>query len=140
MDEAVKQLSKEGGLLGISGVSNDMRDIFEAANKGDERAKLAIEVQTWTARSYIGQFMAQLGGVDAISFSGGMGENNPWLRKEILKTFESFGLKLDDDKNNACTRKKEGIISADDSKIKVVTVVADEEIVIAREAAKFLSK
>ncbi len=140
MEEAVKQLSKEGGLLGISGVSNDMRDIFEAANKGDERAKLAIEVQTWTARSYIGQFMAQLGGVDAISFSGGMGENNPWLRKEILKTFESFGLKLDDDKNNACTRKKEGIISADDSKIKVVTVVADEEIVIAREAAKFLSK
>ena len=132
------QLSKEGGLLGISGVSNDMRDIREAAENGNSQAKLAIEVQAYTARAYIGWFMAQMGGVDAISFSGGMGENNPWLREMILKPLESFGLMLDDEKNSQCLKKKEGIISSDDSKIKVVTVVANEELVLAREAARYL--
>jgi len=136
--QAMNQLSKEGGLLGISGVSNDMRDIREAAENGNSQAKLAIEVQAYTARAYIGWFMAQMGGVDAISFSGGMGENNPWLREMILKPLESFGLKLDDEKNSQCLKKKEGIISSDDSKIKVVTVVANEELVLAREAARYL--
>jgi len=139
-DEAVKQLSKEGGLLGISGVSNDMRDIYTAAQEGNERAKLAIEVQAYSTRFYIGAFMAQLGGIDAISFSGGMGQSNPWLRKEILKGFEAFGVVLDEEKNNTISRTSEGIISAENSKVKVVSIVANEEIVIAREVAAFLNK
>lgn len=137
-EEAMRQLSKEGGLLGISGVSNDMRDIHEAAQNGNSRAQLAIDVQAYSARAYIGWFMAQMGGVDAVSFSGGMGENNPWLRELILKPLEGFGLKLDSEKNLECTKGKEGLISSVDSKIKVVAVAADEEIVIAREAARYL--
>jgi len=139
-EEAVKQLSKDGGLLGISGVSNDMRDIYDAAQAGNERAKLAIEVQAYSTRFYIGAFMAQLGGIDAISFSGGMGQSNPWLRKEILKGFEEFGVVLDDEINNTISRTSEGIISAKNSKVKVVSIVANEEIVIAREVEAFLNK
>ncbi len=137
-EEALKQLSKNGGLLGISGVSNDMRDVKAAADAGNENAKLAIDVLVWTTRSYIGSFMATMGGIDAISFSGGIAENNPWLRAEILSSFKAFGLELDAEKNEA-TRKSEGVFSAENSKIKAVALVANEEVVIAREAAKYLS-
>ncbi len=139
VEEAVKQLSKEGGLLGISGVSNDMRDVKSAADAGDEKSKLAIDVLAYSARSYIGSFMAQMGGLDAIGFSGGIAENNPWLRAEILKPFEGLGLKIDETKNENL-KKSEGIFSTEDSKIKAVSVVANEEIVIAREVAGFLNK
>ena len=137
-EEALSQLSKRGGLLGISGVSNDMRDIKAAADAGDENAALAIDVLVWSARSYIGSFMAIMGGVDAVSFSGGIAENNPWLREKILSTFTDFGLEIDSGKN-ASLKKSEGIFSSETSKIKAVALVANEEVVIAREAAKFLA-
>ncbi len=139
VDEALKELSKDGGLLGISGVSNDMREIRAAADGGDERAQLAIGVLVYSTRSYIGQFMAQMGGLDAIGFSGGIAENNPWLRAEILRPFEGFGLKIDEEINSNL-KKSEGVFSTPDSKIKAVAVVANEEIVIAREAARYLEK
>ena len=138
-EEAMRQLSKEGGLLGISGVSNDMRDLAAEAKNGNERAKLAIDVLVYATRSYIGQFMVQLGGLDAVSFSGGIAENNPWLRAAVLKPLEGFGLVLDDEAN-ASAVKKDAVISSSNSKIKAVTVVANEELVIVREAAKFLEK
>ena len=139
IDEVMKDLSKEGGLLGISGVSNDMRDIKAQADAGNADAQLAIDVLVYSARSYIGSFMAQMGGLDAIGFSGGIAENNPWLRAEILKPFETMGLKVDESKNENL-KKSEGVFSTDDSTIKAVAVVANEEIVIAREAARYLEK
>jgi len=138
-EEAVRRLSKEGGLLGISGVSNDMRDIKNAADEGNADAKLAIDVLAYSARFYIGAFMAQMGGLDAVGFSGGIAENNPWLRAEILKPLESFGLVVDGAKN-AAMKKSEGVFSSENSTIKAVAVVANEEIVIAREAARYLEK
>ena len=138
-EEAMRQLSKEGGLLGISGVSNDMRDLAKAASEGDKNAKLAIDVLVYSTRSYIGQFMVQMGGVDAISFSGGIAENNPWLREAILKPLAAFGLELDAQANAAAV-KKDAVISSQNSKIKALTVVANEELVIVREAAKYLEK
>ncbi len=137
--EAMRQLSKEGGLLGISGVSNDMRDLAQAAKDGNENAKLAIDVLVHSTRAYIGQFMVLMGGVDAISFSGGIAENNPWLRKAILENLRDFGLNLDDERNDGAV-KKDAVISSEDSKIKAVVVVANEELVIVREAAKYLEK
>ncbi len=138
-EEAMRQLSKEGGLLGISGVSNDMRDLAKAASEGNENAKLAIDVLVHSTRSYIGQFMVLLGGVDAISFSGGIAENNPWLRKAILENLKEFGLEIDDARNDEAV-KKDAIISSENSKIKAVVVMANEELVIVREAAKYLEK
>jgi len=138
-ESALKDLSKKGGLLGISGVSNDMREILAAADLGNEKAKLAIDVLAYSARSYIGSFMAQMGGLDAISFSGGIAENNPRLRAAILEPFKGFGLELDEEKNNSL-RKKDGVFSSEKSKIKAAAVVANEEIVIAREAARLLEK
>ena len=138
-EEAMRQLSKEGGLLGISGVSNDMRDLVAASKEGNENAKLAIDVLIYNARAYIGQFMVLLGGVDAICFSGGIAENNPWLRKAILEPLKAFGLELDEQANDAAV-KKDAVISSENSKIKAVTAVANEELVIVREAAKYLEK
>ena len=139
VEEAVRQLSKEGGLLGISGVSNDMRDVRAAADAGNESAKAAIDVLAYSARSYIGQFMAQMGGLDAIGFSGGIAENNPWLRAKILEPLAGLGLKIDAQRNSALV-KSEGVFSSPDSKIKAVAVVANEEIVIVREVARYIEK
>lgn len=140
VEDATKQLSKNGGLLGISGVSNDMRDIREAALQGNSKAELAIEVLCNSTLSYIGAFMAQMGGLDAISFSGGMGENNPWLREKILKPLETLGVKIDKKENETRFGKNaEGIISANDSQIKIACISADEELVLVRETSKFLN-
>jgi len=138
VEQALADLSKKGGLLGISGVSNDMRDICAAVEKGDKNAKLAIDVLVYSTRFYIGAFAAAMGGLDAISFSGGIAENSPSLRAEILENFGFMGLETDVEKN-ASLKKAEGLISAADSKIKAAVIVANEEIVIAREAAKYLA-
>lgn len=137
-EEAARQLSSGGGLLGISGVSNDIRQIHLAAESGNSDAKLAIEVLAYSARAYIGWFAAQLGGLDAISFSGGIGENDFELRSQILEPLASFGVRLDSDSNRQCVQKREGIISAGDSGVKLAVVAANEESVIAREAARYL--
>lgn len=138
-EEAASELSKKGGLLGISGVSNDMRDVRAAAEAGNRDAELAIDVLAYAARSYIGQFMAQMGGLDAIGFSGGIAENNPWLRAKILDPLAGLGVVVDAEKNSKLV-KAEGVFSSPDSKIKAVAVVANEEIVIAREVAGYLKK
>lgn len=138
LGEAARQLSKESGLLGISGVSNDIRDIHSAAQAGNEDAALAIDVLVHSAKMYIGGFAAQLGGVDCISFSGGIGENDTLVRERILESLEFIGLKLDAQRNAAMKGKKEGEISAEDSAVKAVVVSADEEIVLASEAARLI--
>ncbi len=126
-------LNKESGLKGLCGL-NDMRDIHKAAAGGDERAALALAVQTYRNRKYIGAFMAVLGRVDAIVFTAGIGENDPFVRAESLKGLEAFGVRLDPDKNSGHTGEAR-IISQNDSRVRVFVIPTNEELAIAREVA-----
>lgn len=122
---------KESGLLGISGISSDMRDIEDAAAQGNERAKLALDILVYGVKKYIGAYAAAMGGVDALVFTAGIGENGIGFRKEVCEGLEFMGIKIDEAKNNV--RGKEVIFSADDSRVKVMVVPTDEELVIARD-------
>ena len=137
VEEAQKQLSKHGGLQGISGVSNDVRDISDAASKGNANAKLALEVFVASARHWIGSYFLQLNGADAIVFTAGTGENCAELRAAICANLENLGIKIDAEKNNS-TRGTEAIISAADSAVKIFVIPTNEELVVAREAKRFL--
>ena len=124
-------LNKESGVLGISGVSSDFRDIEAAAEAGNERAKLALKVYAHKVRGYIGNYMAQMNGVDAIVFTAGVGENGIDMRKMVCENLDGLGIKLDDEKNKV--RGKEAVISTDDSKVKILLIPTNEELVIARD-------
>ncbi len=137
VEEAQKQLSKQGGLLGVSGVSNDVRDIADAAGKGNANAKLALDVFVASARHWIGSYFLQLNGADAIVFTAGMGENRAELRAAICANLENLGIKIDAEKNSS-TRATEAIISAADSAVKIFVIPTNEELVVAREAKRFL--
>jgi acetate kinase len=126
-------LNKESGLKGLCGM-NDMRDIHKAAAAGDERAALALSVQTYRNRKYIGAFMAVLGRVDAIVFTAGIGENDPIVRSESLKGLEAFGVRLDPDKNSRRAGETRCISHAD-SRVRVFVIPTNEELAIAREVA-----
>jgi acetate kinase len=137
IEEAQKQLTKQSGLLGISGVSNDMRDISDAASKGNANAQLALDVFVASARHWIGSYYLQMNGADALVFTAGTGENRAELRAAICANLENLGIKLDAEKNNS-TRAAEALISAVDSPVKVFVIPANEELVVAREAKRFL--
>jgi len=136
IDEAVRQMNKEGGLLGISGVSNDLRDIIAAADEGNADAQLAIDVLVDNTRTYIGQYWLKLGGLNALIFTAGIGEHNPKLRTSICAGLEGMGLKLDPAKN--APLHTEGPIHAEDSKVQVWVIPTNEELVIARETKQLL--
>ncbi|MCI6001111.1 MAG: acetate kinase [Finegoldia magna] len=129
-DEMNQILNKKSGVLGVSGISSDFRDLEEEAEKGNYRAQLALDMFIERVKRYIGGYMAELGHVDAICFAGGIGENSSSMRKDILDTFEELGIKLDLEKNNT---REEALISADDSKVKVYVVPTNEELMIARD-------
>ena len=133
--EVERQMTKESGLLGLSGVANDIRDLRTAAAQGNARAALALEVFTHSARHWIGAFHFELGGCDAIVFTAGIGENNPDLRAAILGGRESLGIVLDPAANEAL-RGAEGEISAPSSRVKVFVIPANEELVVARETLR----
>ena len=137
VEEAQKQLTKQSGLLGVSGVSNDVRDIIDAAAKGNPNAKLALDVFVASARHWIGSYFLQLNGADAIVFTAGTGENRAELRAAICANLENLGIKIDAMKNNSC-RATEAVISAADSQMKVFVIPTNEELVVAREAKRFL--
>lgn len=137
VEEAERQLNKESGLLGLSGVSNDARDIREAAAKGNADAKLAIDVLIDSIRHWAGSFFFKMGGADAIVFTAGIGENDVELRAAVCDGLESLGVKIDAKANSAAVRGTEGVISTPDSKIKVCVIPANEELVIAREVYRF---
>ena len=137
LEEAQKQLSKQSGLLGLSGVSNDVRDIVDAASKGNVSAKLALDLFTASTRHWIGSYFLQLNGADAIVFTAGTGENRSDLRAAICANLGNLGIKLDLEKNNA-VRATEAVISAADSKVKIFVIPTNEELVVAREARRFL--
>ena len=133
VEEAERQLNKESGLLGLSQISNDARDIDEAAAAGNANAQLAIDVLIDSIRHWAGSFFFKMGGAEVISFTAGMGENDPVLRAAVCAGLESLGVKIDSERNAKVIRGAEGVISADDSSIKVVVIPANEELVIARE-------
>lgn len=138
IDQVVRSMNKDGGLLGISGVSNDVRDIVAAAKQGNERAKLAMEVFAHEIRHWIGAYLVQLNGADAIVFTAGIGENNAQLREMVCANLDWFGIRLDPAKNVAYQRGQESIISANDSRTKIMVLPTNEEIVVAREVKKLL--
>ena len=129
--ETSNLLNKNSGMLGISGISSDMRDIEDAANDGDGRAKLALEMFAYRAKKYLGAYAAALGGVDIIVFAGGIGERDPETRKRILSGLEFLGVELNP--NNLDVKAEEIILSAKDSKVKVIVVPTDEEMMIAKD-------
>jgi acetate kinase len=132
-------LSKKSGLLGISGVSSDLRDIEEAAAQGNTRAALAIEVLVYEVKKYIGAFAVALGGLDAVAFAGGIGENSWQVRQEVCRGLEFLGLHLDDEKNRA-PGSNDRIISSRDSNVAVLVVYTNEEIIVARETVRVLGQ
>ena len=131
VDEMLTICNKKSGLLGISGLSSDMRDIDKAADEGNERAIIARDMLVYGIRKYIGSYAAAMNGVDVIVFTAGIGENNCALRERVMKGFEYLGAKLDPAKNAGC--REEAVISTDDSKVKICVIPTDEEIVIARD-------
>ena len=138
IDQIVRSMNKEGGLFGISGVSNDVRDVVTAADQGNARAKLALEVFAHEIRHWIGAFLVQLNGADAIVFTAGIGENQGRLREMVCANLDWFGIRLDPEKNAAYQRGQEAVISTADSRAKIMIVPTNEEIVVAREVKKLL--
>ncbi len=137
VEDAQRQLTQDSGLKGLSGVSNDVRDISEAAAKGDAVAKLALDVFVAGARHWIGSYFLQLNGADAIVFTAGTGENRTELRAAICADLENLGIRIDAGKNHS-TRATEAVISAAGSPVKIFVIPANEELVVAREARRFL--
>ena len=138
MKEVIKMLNKESGLLGVSGVSSDFRDVQEAAANGNERAQLALDIFFRRVIAYIGRYFIALGGVDAICFTAGIGENSLFARKEICNLLaEALGIEIDDDAN--VNGKGDRLISTPNSKVKVYVIPTNEELVIARDTKRLLN-
>lgn len=131
-------LNKKSGVLAISGVSSDFRDIEAEAEKGNKRAKVALDQFANRVRKYIGAYATQMGGVDVIVFTAGVGENSVEMREDIMSKLEFLGTKIDKEKNNV--RGKEAIISTDDSKVVAITVPTNEELMIARDTLRLTTR
>ena len=131
LEEMTNVLNKKSGMLGISGVSSDGRDLEAAAKDGNKRAQLALDAFNYRVIKYIGAYAAAMNGVDAIAFTAGIGENNIQMREDVCASLEFMGVKLDKEKNRV--RGEERIISTEDSKVEVLLVPTNEELAIARE-------
>ncbi len=135
-DQIREILSRKSGLLGISGVSGDMRDIQDAAEEGNSRARLSIEKFCYDVKKYIGAYAFAMGGIDVIAFTGGIGEKAPDIRSKICSGLEFTDISIDETKN--WSPESEKIISPEDSRVKVLVVPANEELIVARETAKLV--
>ena len=136
-DECLNMLNKKSGVLALSGVSSDFRDIENAAEEGNENCALALDKFAYEVRKYIGSYAAALGGLDCLVFTAGVGENSASMRARICEGLEFLGVKIDPEKNN--TRGKEAIISADDSKVTVWVIPTNEELMIAQDTAALVN-
>lgn len=139
VEEAQRQLTKESGLLGVSGVSNDIRDVSKSADEGNDRAKLALDLLASEARRWIGGYFFQLNGADAIVFTAGIGENRAEIRSAICANLDQLGVELDEELNQS-TRGTEAVISKSSSKVKVMVIPTNEELVVARETKRLLER
>jgi len=136
LDEVLDALARKSGLLGLSGFSGDLRDIEEAAEAGHERAQLAIDVYASNVRHYLGAYLVELGGADAIVLTGGIGENGVGLRERVCRDLQELGIVLDPEANR--TARGEAKISAPESRVALWVVPTNEELIVARLAAKLL--
>jgi len=132
-------LNKKSGLLGVSGVSNDMREIKKEADAGNRRAQLAMEIFAYRVKKYIGAYAAVLGGLDVLVFTGGIGENAYYIRSKICQGLEFLGVHLDEDRNRDPVKWR-GVISAEDSPVKVLVIPTREDLIIARETLETIKK
>lgn len=132
-------MNKKSGFLGVSGISSDNRDITAAAEKGDKRALLAKDILVYEIKKYIGSYAAAMNGLDAVLFTGGIGENSDDVRAEVCRNMDFFGIKLDEEANNGC-RGQLKRISAPDSRVEVWIVSTNEELLIARDTLSLISK
>jgi acetate kinase len=133
-------LNKQSGLLGISGLTHDMRDLIaESAEHEDRRASLAIQIFTYRARKYIGSYLAAMGGADAVVFTGGIGENAPGVRAMICEGLQWMGLELDEPRNEALVDRGEGRITRDGSRLAAWVIPTDEELLIARDTVRLIA-
>lgn len=139
-DEMLNILNKKSGVLGISGVSSDDRDVLAAAEAGNERAALARSIQRYQIRKFIGAYVAAMDGVDAIVFTGGIGENTCDLREDVCKHLTYLGVKIDCEKNLELRKGKEGELSTPDSKVRVFVLPTNEELLIARDTKAIVEK
>ena len=137
IDDVENVLCNEGGLKGLSGGHNDIRDIVSEASSGNVRAKLALDVYVHSARHWLGAYLAQLNGLDALVFTAGIGENRAGIRAAICSNLDQLGIRLDAEKN-ASAQAGETVISADDSPAKVMIIPTNEELVVAREVKRYL--
>lgn len=136
IDEVFSILNKRSGVLGISGLTNDMRDLIEEYQEhNDRRAKLALDMFAYRIRKYIGAYLAILNGCDAICFSAGIGENSPYIRQMVCEEMDFLGIKLDEEANLKAIG-KEMLISSEDSKIKVYVIPTNEELLFARDTVR----
>ena len=136
LEQILEDLSSKGGLLGLSGLSQDARDIEEAAAKGHVRAQLALDVFIASIRQYLGSYLTVLGGADAIVFSAGIGENSSIIRAGVCQNMEWAGIDLDQAKNASLPRGSESRISTEISRVQVWVVPTNEEIVVARQTVE----
>ncbi|MDE6420748.1 MAG: acetate kinase, partial [Lachnospiraceae bacterium] len=131
-------MNKKSGVLGMSGISSDFRDLGAAADKGDERAKMTLDAYAYRVAKYIGAYTAAMGGVDVIAFTAGVGENNISMREMIGEYLAFLGTKVDHEKNNL--RGEEAVISTPESRVSIMVVPTNEELAIARETLRLVSK
>jgi acetate kinase len=139
LQEANALLNKHSGMQGISGLSSDMRDIIEQSNAGNDKAKLAFDIYCYRIRKYIGAYAAAMGGLDAIVFTAGIGENAPIVRRASCENLDFLGIQIDRQKNDQMIA-KEGVISADSSKVKIWVIPTNEELVIAQDTERVVKQ
>ena len=139
MEKVERLLNKESGVLGISGLTNDVKTVLEASREGNERARLALDIFSYRVKKYIGAYMAALGGLDCLVFTAGIGERSAEMRKLICSGLEDLGIRLDQNINRRCFA-CEMVVSAEDSPVKVAVVPTDEEHVIASETYRIASR
>ena len=139
VEQACEQVTRQGGLTGISGVGSDLRDLEEAAAKGNRRAAAAMDVMIYQVKKYIGAYAAAMGGLDALAFAGGIGENAWRVRREICRGLEFLGVRLDEEQNRA-SGSGDRILTRPDSPVAVLVIYTNEEIVVARETMRVLAE
>jgi acetate kinase len=141
VDDVIKKLSEESGLLGISGVSGEMKDIVESTKNANKRALLAIDTFVYNVKKYIGSYIAILEGLDVLAFTGGIGERSDLIREKICSGLEFLGIKIDAEKNKNVSKEiKEIDISSRESKVKILIVPTNEEIIVARATVDVVRK
>lgn len=133
VEQVISYLNKQCGVLGVSGVDSDMRTLEEEAEKGNQRCQLALDMVAYSAKKFIGSYLAVLNNVDAIVFTGGVGENANLTREAIVGDMDGLGVVLDKERNNNFKRGEVSLISADNSKVKIYVVPTDEELMMARD-------